>query len=675
MKHLILSAFFVSTMLISCKPKNYHSVITHYSENGSDSLKWQAAQFLVENAKWHGSLDSNSMALNDKVFYFLDSIVQKNATEERDENGELRNGKIKIPDEYKGILDSFVRNNPNVANPLNAVYLPDTAMLSADFLTNNIDDAFRAWQNLPWSKQVPFEIFKEYILPYKVIDTYWEGARSFFMEKYKHIADTAKSKSLYDVSEIIRKDIHLWFKEDGEVSRNWPFLMPMTFRNIVRGKLGNCFEATAVRTFAMRAMGIPVAFETVPQWGNVSSGTHYFYKVLDPKSDTITKLIDNENIYRDTRYIVEGSSYVAKLEWVPKDIPVLFNKTIPKIYRECFSRQNSSLGAIKDSTDEVPEFFRDKCIKDVTSNYVEAVDVKVALHNAQKHKYVYLCVFNPKGWEPVQWATVTDSNAVFKAMGKNIVYLPAFYENDRLVPAAPPFLLQMDGTPKQLNSSKNKGEIQLTRKFRFSSHNAMNAMECFDARFQGCNDLNRMDTINLYHHNTFKHKMSEVLVNDPHKFRYLLFQFAGLSKAAIAEIEFWGMVDGREQKLTGTFIGNKGTYGKETGKAFDTNRDSYFSKDGKGPTYIGIDLGENKTARITRIRFCPRNDTNDVLPGDTYELFIWNDGWVSMGTKTGMDFQPLTYNVPLGGLYWLKDKSRGNEERIFTYEDGKQFFW
>ena len=136
--------------------------------------------------------------------------------------------------------------------------------------------------------------------------------------------------------------MHLWFKEDGEVSRNWPFLMPMSFTNIVRGKIGNCFEATAVRTSAMRAMGIPVAFETIPQWGNVNSGTHYFYKVIDPKNDTITKLIDNANIYRDTRYIVDGSSYVAKLEWVPKDIPVLFNKTIPKIYRKCFGKQEAS---------------------------------------------------------------------------------------------------------------------------------------------------------------------------------------------------------------------------------------------------------------------------------------------------------------------------------------------
>jgi len=675
MKRLTLFAFYFSTLLYSCKPKDYKAVIAQYNGNASDSLKLQAAKYLVENAGEHESLDTISMAQNDKVFFFLDSIVKKNATEERDENGEPRNGKIKIPDDYRGILDGFVNSDPNLKLPGAPLYISDTATLTRDFLSKNIEEAFWAWQNLPWSKEVPFETFKEYILPYRVIDTYWEGTRPYFMEKYKHIADSSKNKSLYEVSEIIRRDIHLWFKEDAEVSRNWRFLMPMSFRNIVRGKLGNCFEATAIRTAAMRAMGIPVAFETVPQWGNVNSGTHYFYTVLDPKIDTITRLIDNANIYRDTRYIVEGSSYVAKLEWVPKDIPVLYNKTIPKVYRKCFGRQANSLAALKAPGDQVPDFFTDRFIMDVTKKYVEAADVRLALQDVQKHKYAYLCVFNPEGWQPVQWAKVEGDSVVFKDMGKNIVYLPAYYENNKLIPAAPAFLLQLDGTVKQLVPSKNKSDIHLTRKFRFSSHNAMNAMECFGGRFQGCNDLNVMDTVNLYTHNTFKHKMTEVLINKPGKFRYLLFQFSGLDKTSIAEIEFWGIVDGKEQKLTGTVIGNKGKYSKEIEKAFDTNRDTYFSKDAKGPTYIGIDLGQNKNARVTRVRFCPRNDTNDVLPGDTYELFFWNNEWVSLGTKEGLDFQPLTFNAPQGALYWLKDKTGGKEERIFTYEDGKQFFW
>jgi len=54
---------------------------------------------------------------------------------------------------------------------------------------------------------------------------------------------------------------------------------------------------------------------------------------------------------------------------------------------------------------------------------------------------------------------------------------------------------------------------------------------------------------------------------------------------------------------------------------------------------------------------------------------MWNNDWVSLGTKEGIDFQPLTFLAPQGALYWLRDKTGGKEERVFTYEDGKQFFW
>lgn len=31
--------------------------------------------------------------------------------------------------------------------------------------------------------------------------------------------------------------------------------------------------------------------------------------------------------------------------------------------------------------------------------------------------------------------------------------------------------------------------------------------------------------------------------------------------------------------------------------------------------------------------------------------------------------------LPKGALLWLKNHTQGKEERIFTYEDGKQVWW
>jgi len=71
----------------------------------------------------------------------------------------------------------------------------------------------------------------------------------------------------------------------------------------------------------------------------------------------------------------------------------------------------------------------------------------------------------------------------------------------------------------------------------------------------------------------------------------------------------------------------------------------------------------------------PRNDMNAIQPGDEYELLYWNGGWKSLGRKIA-DSTTLQYdNVPYNALFWLKNHSSGREERIFTYENGKQVWW
>lgn len=645
-----------------------------YSNAPSDSLKLTASEFLLDNIEGHVSLSSESMSENQFFFDFLSSLARRY---ERDENGNLIIGKVKYPDEeYTKGLDSLIIAK-KFSHKMNPAYVSDSEVIDAEFLRENIEDAFYARKNFPWAQGVPFWDFQEYVLPYRVINTHWRGSRRFFIDKYSGMVDSLSNAGLglAEVAEVIRKDIHLWFKEDGQLNARWPFLTPMSFENIVRGRLGNCLEATALRVSAMRAMGIPVAFESIPQWGNVNS-THYFYKVLDPKLDTIEKLIDNANIYRDTRHIVDGSSYVAKPKILPKSYQVIYNKTIPKVFRKCFSRQKQSLRALVPSSHRVPEFFEDDRLKDVTKEYLETSDVSLTLESSDREDYAYLCVFNTKGWFPVQWGQIRNHRVKFEDMGKNIVYLPAYFINNRLVPAADPFVLKIDGKTTVLKPQIDNTIVNLYRKFRFSSHNVMNASECVGARFQGCNDVKLGDTINLHRITDFIHKKTEVKLNNDNNFRYLLFQFSGLEKATIASLEFWGKDSTeRERRLKGVVFGNSGKYGNDLAKAFDFDDATYFSPKEHAVSYIGLDLGPENRSKVTKIVFSPRNDTNDIIKGQVYELFYWDKGWISLGREIGEDFKALIYSAPKGALYWLRNKTRGNEERIFTYVDGNQLFW
>jgi hypothetical protein len=57
-------------------------------------------------------------------------------------------------------------------------------------------------------------------------------------------------------------------------------------------------------------------------------------------------------------------------------------------------------------------------------------------------------------------------------------------------------------------------------------------------------------------------------------------------------------------------------------------------------------------------------------------LLYWQEGdWESAGKQIATTHY-LNYNhVPAGTLYLLRNHTKGREERIFTYENGKQMWW
>ena len=90
--------------------------------------------------------------------------------------------------------------------------------------------------------------------------------------------------------------------------------------------------------------------------------------------------------------------------------------------------------------------------------------------------------------------------------------------------------------------------------------------------------------------------------------------------------------------------------------------------------WVGMDFG--KPVDIEKILFTARGDGNTIDIGDTYELFYWGNGhWNSLGKQKANTVTLEYKNVPAGALYWLRDLTKGEEERIFTYENGKQIWW
>ncbi|MCF2688188.1 hypothetical protein I6E64_03790, partial [Bacteroides fragilis] len=90
-------------------------------------------------------------------------------------------------------------------------------------------------------------------------------------------------------------------------------------------------------------------------------------------------------------------------------------------------------------------------------------------------------------------------------------------------------------------------------------------------------------------------------------------------------------------------------------------------------SYLAYDLGESMP--IERIVFSPRNDDNYIWPGDNYELFYQDgiNGWKSLGRKVATE-RKIEFLVPQNALLWLRNCTKGREEQVFIYKNGRQTF-
>jgi hypothetical protein len=163
------------------------------------------------------------------------------------------------------------------------------------------------------------------------------------------------------------------------------------------------------------------------------------------------------------------------------------------------------------------------------------------------------------------------------------------------------------------------------------------------------------------------------------------------AKGNMAEIGFMGMDEnGQDKLLKGKYIGISEMLERNLKILFDQDLDNYITinitdkkVEGlpdelvvipyKKEVWVGIDLG--KPLLVTHVCFCPRNDTNNIYKKYDYELFYWNNKWISLG-KVCPKNNCLTYNnIPANALLLLHNHSGGNEERIFTFQNNNQIWW
>jgi hypothetical protein len=369
-------------------------VLRHYQQSG-DTRKLQAAQFLIANMDGHGFAEM-AMYDQDKHEVPYDALAYPDVRAAQAAYDELEKTHGKLHQDRKH-------------------FAPDLETVTTEFLIENIDLAFQAWQQRPWARQMPFETFCELVLPYRSGKEPLSSTRPACLARYADLPARMKNPSdPREAAQLILQDIGAWIRFN-ELFYFHP--TEQSFDEMCRREEGRCGDISNMQMYALRANAVPVARDYTPLWAN-RDNNHAWVVVLD-----------------------EHGLGRAPLGAVAA-----------KVYRTTFVKQRASLAARKRPDEPVPYWLSRWNFADVTAQYVATTDVTARLTQPAPAgtRFAYVCVFNDGEWGPVHWGEIRGSHVTFTQMGRNAVYLPAYYVDEKVVPAGPPFIVMKTGAVREL---------------------------------------------------------------------------------------------------------------------------------------------------------------------------------------------------------------------------------
>lgn len=383
-----------------------------------DSLKLQAALFLVGNMEGHGYVtyimhDSTGAEIDFNVLDYPDFDALLAAADT-------------LEDLY-GEID-FKKNE--------MIY--DLETINAEFLINQIDYAFKAWQEKPWARDFSFDSFLKYILPYRGSNEPLENWRESFLQKYDGLEEKMENPSNpLEAAALINDDIKTWFGFDP---RFYYHPTDQGLSEMLENGLGRCEDMTNLAIYALRANGLAITSDYTPYWAN--SGNNHAWNAIATADGHVIPFMG-----------AESNPGVYKLA----------NK-MAKVYRKMYGKQKENLIFQDRQQEKVPRWLGGKSYLDVTVSYTDVCDVTVEFEKEipDSVDIGYLCVFNSGEWKAIQWGRIENAKAIFKDMGTDdIAYLPALYLNEEIVPYGSPFILDKTCQVRPLRDSGGKTDISL----------------------------------------------------------------------------------------------------------------------------------------------------------------------------------------------------------------------
>lgn len=197
-----------------------------------------------------------------------------------------------VPKEYHALIDRTIATAGDNAKELEKAlkevprneregmaflisYMPerDAKSLSAEFLLENVEYAYKARAEFPWAKEVPDSVFLNDVVAYANLNENRESWRKDFYERFKKYV--APCKTMREAIDSVNKNVRDELLVDYNTKREKPDQAPY---ESMRQHMASCSGLSILLTDAFRAVGIPSRVAGTPAWHD-DRGNHNWNEV------------------------------------------------------------------------------------------------------------------------------------------------------------------------------------------------------------------------------------------------------------------------------------------------------------------------------------------------------------------------------------------------------------
>ena len=214
----------------------------------------------------------------------------------------------------------------------------DLETLKADYLLQNVHQAYRAWEGVAWKKQVPEEVFLNDVLPYSVINERRDDWRKDFYDRFHPLVKDARSPG--EAAVILNKNVFKIVNVKYSTGRKKPDQSP--YESMETG-LASCSGLTVILVDACRSVGVPARFVGTPLWTN-KSGNHSWAEVWD-QGWHFTGACEPAGDDLDRAWFV-GRAATADRDHLLHSIYAVSYKKTPQFFPMVWSQEDRSISAV-----------------------------------------------------------------------------------------------------------------------------------------------------------------------------------------------------------------------------------------------------------------------------------------------------------------------------------------